>query len=542
MRTPPCILVVDDVPENVEIVSARLASHGYEVVTAAGGKEALVAVREHRPDLILLDVMMPELDGIEVCRRLRADSSVAFIPIVLLTAKSEPKDVVAALEAGGDEFLAKPVDPGALVARVKSMLRIKALHDTVQEQNRTLEERVAAQVSALERLDRLKRFFSPQLAQMIVEGGAEDPLKSHRREVAVVFLDLHGFTAFAETAEPEEVMGVLRDYHGEMGRVILDHEGTLERFSGDGMMVCFNDPVPVPDAAARAVRMTLTMHETLMPLATKWRKRGYDLQLSAGIAHGYATIGAVGFEGRWDYGAIGTVTNLAGRLCDEANPGQTLITQRMLASVEDLFEVELFGDLQLKGFHKQIRAYNVVRGLPQQVLPRKLAAVFYADAAGYSRLTAVDEDATHRQLREYLILIAATVERYGGRVMHYAGDAVLAKFDAVVDALTCATETQRELAIRNRALPANSRVEFRMGVNLGDVIEDRGDIYGDGVNVAARLESLAGAGEVCVSESVRFAVGNRLPLVFEDLGEQALKNIEKPVRVYRVRSALNRGV
>ena len=213
----------------------------------------------------------------------------------------------------------------------------------------------------MEKLGRLKRFFSPQLAKMIVEGGAEDPLKSHRREVTVVFLDLRGFTAFAETAEPEEVMGVLREYHGEMGRVILAHEGTLERFAGDGMMVFFNDPVPVPDPAARAVRMALTMHEKLTPLAVTWHKRGFDLQFSAGIAQGYATIGAIGFEGRWDYGAIGTVTNLAARLCGEAKPGQTLISQRVLASVEDLVEVEPVGELQLKGFLKPVLAYNVIR-------------------------------------------------------------------------------------------------------------------------------------------------------------------------------------
>ena len=372
MRTPARILIVDDVPTNVDIIRARLGAHGYEIVTASDGEEALAAVREHLPDLILLDVMMPKLDGIEVCRRLRADSSIGFIPIVLLTARSDPKDVVAALEAGGDEYLTKPVDQAALVARVKSMLRIKALHDTVQEQsaqlqaaNRGLEERVASQVAALERLGRLKRFFSPQLAQMMVEGDAEDPLKSHRREVAVVFIDLRGFTAFAETSEPEEVMAVLREYHAEMGQVILAHEGTLERFAGDGMMVFFNDPVPVPDAGARAVRMALQMHERLAPMAAKWRKRGFDLQFGAGIAQGYATIGAIGFEGRWDYGAIGTVTNLAARLCGEAKPGQTLISQRVLASVEDLVEVEAVGELELKGFLKPVAAYNVVRERPQ---------------------------------------------------------------------------------------------------------------------------------------------------------------------------------
>ncbi|MGH6628315.1 MAG: response regulator, partial [Burkholderiales bacterium] len=270
MRTPPRILVVDDNPANVDILRARLEAQGYEVKTAADGEEGLAAVNQHQPDLILLDVMMPKLDGVEVCRRLRADASLPYIPIILVTAKSDSKDVVVALEAGGDEYLTKPVDHAALGARVKSMLRIKALQDTVREQaaqlqqwNQSLETRVAEQLRELENLGRLKRFFSPQLAELIVSGSADDPLKSHRREVTVVFLDLRGFTAFAETSEPEEIMGVLREYHGEMGRVILAHEGTLERFAGDGMMVFFNDPVPVPDPAPRAVRMALDMRNRL---------------------------------------------------------------------------------------------------------------------------------------------------------------------------------------------------------------------------------------------------------------------------------------
>jgi class 3 adenylate cyclase len=366
MRTPARILIVDDNAANVDILRARLAAHGYDLVTAADGEEALAAAREHLPDLILLDVMMPKLDGIEVCRRLRADASMPFIPIILVTAKSDPKDVVAALEAGGDEYLTKPVDHASLVARVKSMLRIKTLHDQVQEQssqlqewNRTLEQRVAEQLAQMERLGRLKRFFSPQLAELILSGSADDPLKSHRREVTVVFLDLRGFTAFAETSEPEEIMAVLREYHGEMGQVILAHEGTLERFTGDGMMVFFNDPVPVPDPAVRAVRMVLAMRERLEGLTAKWKKRGFDLEFGAGIAQGYATIGAIGFEGRWDYGAIGTVTNLAARLCGEAKPGQVLVSQRVLASVEDLVTAEPVGDLQLKGFLKPVPTFNL---------------------------------------------------------------------------------------------------------------------------------------------------------------------------------------
>jgi len=211
----------------------------------------------------------------------------------------------------------------------------------------------------VEQLSRLKRFFSPHLAELIVAGGTEDPLKTHRREVTVVFLDLRGFTTFAELVEPEEVMSVLRDYHAEMGRLILEHGGTLERFTGDGMMIFFNDPVPVPNPAEHALRMALAMRERVQELSTKWRRRGYDLALGIGIAQGYATIGAIGFEGRWDYGAIGTVTNLAARLCGEATGNQILAALRVVGEVEDLIEIEEVGPLVLKGFHKPVSAFSV---------------------------------------------------------------------------------------------------------------------------------------------------------------------------------------
>jgi len=375
VRTPPRILIADDNPDNLDIFQTRLALHGYEILTATDGEEALEIARGKHPDLILLDIMMPKMDGLEVCRQLKADPSLPFMPIIMVTAKADSKDIVAGLEAGGDEYLTKPVDQAALVARVKSMLRIKALHDTVQAQaarleaqaaqlaewNRTLEQRVAEQVTELERVGRLKRFFSPQLAEMIVTGGAEDPLKTHRREVTVVFLDLRGFTAFAETSEPEEVMGVLREYHAEMGRLILAHEGTLERFTGDGMMIFFNDPVLVPNPGERAIRMALAMRDRVRELTVRWRKLGYELDFGIGLAQGYATIGAIGFEGRWDYGAIGTVTNLAARLCGEAKPGQILVPRRFLGTVEDLVEVEPVGELSLKGFHRPVTTYNVIR-------------------------------------------------------------------------------------------------------------------------------------------------------------------------------------
>jgi class 3 adenylate cyclase/CheY-like chemotaxis protein len=366
VRTPPRILIVDDTPANVHILQVRLAAHGYDIVTAHDGEEALAAVQTAQPDLILLDVMMPKLDGFEVCRRLRANASIPFIPIIMVTAKSNSEDIVAGLEAGGDEYLTKPVDQAALVARVKSMLRIKQLHDTVQglaeeraEWNRTLERRVADQVGQLEQLGRLKRFFSPQLAELIVAGGADDPLKTHRREVTVVFLDLRGFTAFAETAEPEEVMGVLREYHAEMGKLILEHEGTLERFTGDGMMIFFNDPVPVPDPVERAIRMALAMRDRVRDLSIGWRKRGHELALGVGIAQGYATIGAIGFEGRWDYGAIGTVTNLAARLCGEARAGQVLVSSRVAGALEELVVLQEMGALTLKGFLKPVPVFDV---------------------------------------------------------------------------------------------------------------------------------------------------------------------------------------
>jgi class 3 adenylate cyclase len=368
VRTPPRILVVDDMAANVHILQLRLAAQGYEVLTATDGEAALATARKALPDLILLDVMMPKVDGLEVCRQLRSDPSFPFTPIIMVTAKADPKDVVAGLEAGGDEYLTKPVDQTALVARVKSMLRIKELHDSVEamaaqraEWNRTLEQRVQAQVTQLDRLSRLKRFFSPQLAELIVDGGAGDPLETHRREVTVVFLDLRGFTAFAETAEPEEVMGVLREYHAAMGALILAHEGTLERFAGDGMMVFFNDPVPVPDAPERAVRMAVAMRDRVGELGARWKKRGHELDVGIGIAQGFATIGAIGFEGRLDYGAVGTVTNLAARLCGEAKPGQILVSQRLLGAVETLAEAETVGELPLKGFSKAVPTFNVVR-------------------------------------------------------------------------------------------------------------------------------------------------------------------------------------
>lgn len=355
------ILVVDDTPQNVRLLADLLAVKGYAVLTAGSGPEALAAVDRERPDLVLLDVVMPEMSGYEVCRRLRASPETAMTPVVMVTALDPAEERVKGIEAGADDFLTKPIHQAELLARVRSLLRVKRLHDELVALNRTLEQRVQEQVAQLERLGRLKRFFSPALAEAIVTGGAEDPLRSHRREITVVFVDLRGFTAFAETAEPEEVMGVLHEYHAEMGRLILEHQGTLERFTGDGMMIFFNDPVPVPDPVERAVRMATAMRDRVADLAVGWQRRGFDLTLGVGIAQGYATLGAIGFEGRWDYGAIGTVTNLAARLCTEARPGQILVPRRVLAAVEGLVESEPVGELTLRGFLKPVLTFNIRR-------------------------------------------------------------------------------------------------------------------------------------------------------------------------------------
>ena len=366
MRSPPRILIADDSPASLDILRTRLVSQGYEVVTATDGQEAVDATLAHLPDLILLDVMMPKRDGFEVCRLLRADPTLPFIPIILVTAKDDSRDIVAGLDSGADEYLTKPVDHAALTARVRSILRTKALHDTVQEQaaqlaewNRTLERRVAEQLAELERIGRLKRFLSPQVAELVISSGAEHLLDSHRRDVAVVFCDLRGFTAFGEVAEPEEVMRVVGEYHVALGALIHRFEGTLERFAGDGLLVLFNDPMPCPDSALRAVRMAVAMRDRIEELAGRWRAQGHELGFGIGIAQGLATLGRIGFEGRFDYGAIGTVVNLAARLCAAAKPGQILISERIFGAVGDQIEAEALGDLQVKGLSRPVAAHNV---------------------------------------------------------------------------------------------------------------------------------------------------------------------------------------
>ena len=360
MSLPARILVVDDTPANIKLLGDLLSSKGYQVSTAVNGEEALAKVSAEQPDLVLLDVMMPGLSGYEVCRRLREDPATALLPVVMCTSLDPQQERVKGIEAGADDFLSKPVNQPELFARVRSLLRIKSLQDEIRGWNVKLEERVQQQLAEIERLARLKRFVSPRVGEMILAGEVEDPLKTHRREITVVFTDLRGFTAFSETAEPEEVMEVLREYHAALGRIVLAHEGTVEHFAGDGVMILFNDPLPLAEPELAAVRMALEMRTAVDGLAAGWKKRGHDLGFGVGIANGYATLGAIGFEGRRDYGAIGPVTNLSARLCAEANAGQVLVSRRVFGKVEERIEAEHVGDLTLKGLSKPVPAYNVL--------------------------------------------------------------------------------------------------------------------------------------------------------------------------------------
>ncbi len=359
MRDPARILVVDDVADNVEILRMRLDSLGYEVIVATDGEEALATVAADPPDLVLLDIMMPKVDGLEVVRRLKADTSLPFIPVVLVTAKATPKDIIAGLDAGGDDYLTKPVDHGALVARVRAMLRIKSLHDQLAILNQGLKSKVAEQVGELERVNRLRRFMAPQLAQAIVSAGDEKVLENHRREIVALFCDLRGFTSFSETAEPEDIMSLLAEYHGALGPLIRKYEGTLDRFTGDGMLVFFNDPLPCPDAPQRAARLAVEMRDAVKALNAQWVKRGHRLGFGIGMAQGYATLGRIGFEDRFDYTAIGAVVNLAARLCAEAADGQILISGRVAVGVAEVAEVEDLGEREVRGMMRPVAIANI---------------------------------------------------------------------------------------------------------------------------------------------------------------------------------------
>ncbi len=338
------VLAIDDTPENLRLLEALLVPQGYDVVTAASGRDGLGRLAETRPDIVLVDLVMPDMNGLEVTKTIRADPAWRHLPIIVITATGGT-DLVHALEAGADDFVAKPFDRSELLARVRSLVRVKTYYDTVQRQR-----------------EELSRFLSPQVSELIASEEGKRLLEGHRRNVTIVFCDLRGFTTFAESAEPEELLGVLRDYHSAMGRLIAEHGGTLEHFEGDGFMVFFNDPAPMERHELAAVRMACAMRARFDELAVRWRKMGYELAFGVGIATGYATLGRIGYEGRYDYAAIGNVTIRANRLSGAAKGGQILIGQRVYAAVEDAVDAQPLGELELKGITRPVAAYDV-RGL-----------------------------------------------------------------------------------------------------------------------------------------------------------------------------------
>lgn len=366
--TPAHVLVVDDTPQNLRLLVDLLEASGYTVTAAHDGTEALARLAAGGIDLVLLDVVMPGMSGYDVCRAVRENPATRWVPVVLVTALDAADERVRGLDAGADDFLTKPIHRPELLARVRSLLRIKRLYDTIDDQarqlrewNERLERRVATQLAELERLGQLKRFLPPGVAELVLRGEGDDPLRSHRREIVVVALELRGFTAFADGAAPEDLLAVLQSHYDALGGLVLEHEATLARISGDGLTAFFNDPVPQADAPERAVALALALRDAGAALASRWARRGTALHVGIGVAQGYATLGAIGLDARSDYAAIGAVTQLAARLAEAAPPGEILLAQRALADVETQVEAEPTGPLSLRGFPRPVPAFRLLR-------------------------------------------------------------------------------------------------------------------------------------------------------------------------------------
>jgi adenylate cyclase len=425
----PKILVVDETPQNIRVLEAILGPRGYAVIHAASGLEALRTVAADPPDLVLLDLVMPAMNGLEVCRRLRDDPATLLLPVVMITASGE-QEKVTALESGADDFVQKPFNQAELLARVASLLRIKTYHDTIQQQaaelaewNRTLVARVQEQVAQLERLGRLRRFLAPQVAALLVSAEGETLLESHRRQIAVVCCQLPGFTALADTTAPEEVLAVLHAYHQTMGSVIYAFEGTVGPLVEDRLTVLFNDPLPTDDPAGQAVRLALAMRERMVELLHGWRRVGHVLDFGVGIDLGYATLGTIGFEGKTEYTAIGTVARLATRLCDLARHQQILVSHRVQVATETMIQSSELGEQAIDGFTRPVPVY-AVEGVRSAGVSMSVPAPERPSVAGpltdreREVVSLIVRGCTNREIAEELVIAEGTAVRHVANILN----------------------------------------------------------------------------------------------------------------------------
>lgn len=355
-----CILVVDDEPTNIRLLGELLTAEGYQVVVVRNGEEALAQVRRRRPNLVLLDVVMPGLTGYEVCERLRAQPETRLLPIVLVTGARPEEERVRGLDAGADEFLTKPINREELLARVRALLRVEALHQEIEMWNAQLESRVQDQVRKLERMNQLKNYLPERVAELVLNEGDDELLAPRRRHVVVCAVDLRGFTAFSEAAGPEEIIMVLGEYYALVGHVVAEYGGTVERFAGDGMVIYFNAPVEIPNPEQKAISAAIAMREAYSELHEKVLGLGYQLGMGIGLASGYATVGAIGFTGLWQYAAIGTVTNLAARLCSDARHGDILVSSKVILKAQDSFHTESMGEKDIRGLSRPVPVFRVL--------------------------------------------------------------------------------------------------------------------------------------------------------------------------------------
>ena len=346
------VLVVDDSLLNRQTLGRLLGSMGHEVVEAENGRLALDLLGDDGAgvDVVLLDLVMPELDGFAVLAAIRGDPALARIPVIVVSGLDDLDGIVRCVEMGAADYLPRPIKPTLLRARVNTSLADKRLRDDNARLLATVERQ----------REELARFVSPRVAALVSTPEGEQLLAGHRRAVTSVFCDLRGYTAFAETAEPEELLDVVREYHAAMARRIIEFEGTLEHYAGDGIHTFFNDPVLQPDHQLRAVRMAAAMRDDVAQLSAAWSRRGYSLGFGVGIADGFATAGRIGAEGRYDYAAIGNAVILAARLSGQAAPGQILMAQRAYAAVEASVEAVAVDGLQLKGVSHPVTAWSIV--------------------------------------------------------------------------------------------------------------------------------------------------------------------------------------